>query len=142
ILLLEVLFQFCFIYFANLLGQGVVRDLRTDLFEHMRQVNMKYFDNSAVGGLVTRGVSDIETLASIFSQGLFMVISDLLKMLVVLGFMFYQRWRLTLLVLVVLPFILSATRIFQIKMKSAFEIVRAEVANLNTFVQERITGMK
>ena len=142
ILLLEVLFQFCFIYFANLLGQDVVRDLRTDLFEHMLQFKMKYFDKSAVGRLVTRAVSDIETIASIFSQGLFMIISDLLKMLVVLGFMFYQSWRLTLLVLVVLPFILYATRIFQIKMKSAFEIVRAEVANLNTFVQERITGMK
>lgn len=142
ILLLEVLFQFCFIYFANLLGQDVVRDLRTDLFEHMLQFKMKYFDKSAVGRLVTRAVSDIETIASIFSQGLFMIISDLLKMLVVLGFMFYQSWRLTLLVLVVLPFILYATRIFQIKMKIAFEIVRAEVANLNTFVQERITGMK
>ncbi len=142
ILLLEVLFQFCFIYFANLLGQDVVRDLRVDLFEHMLQFKMKYFDKSAVGRLVTRAVSDIETIASIFSQGLFMIISDLLKMLVVLGFMFYQSWRLTLLVLVVLPFILYATRIFQIKMKSAFEVVRAEVANLNTFVQERITGMK
>lgn len=142
ILLLEVLFQFCFIYFANLLGQDVVRDLRVHLFEHMLQFKMKYFDKSAVGRLVTRAVSDIETIASIFSQGLFMIISDLLKMLVVLGFMFYQSWRLTLLVLVVLPFILYATRVFQIKMKSAFEVVRAEVANLNTFVQERITGMK
>lgn len=142
ILLLEVLFQFCFIYFANLLGQDVVRDLRVDLFQHMIQFKMKYFDKSAVGRLVTRAVSDIETIASIFSQGLFMIISDLLKMLVVLGFMFYQSWRLTLLVLIVLPFILYATRVFQIKMKSAFEIVRAEVANLNTFVQERITGMK
>ena len=142
ILLLEVLFQFCFIYFANLLGQDVVRDLRVDLFQHMLQFKMKYFDKSAVGRLVTRAVSDIETIASIFSQGLFMIISDLLKMLVVLGFMFYQSWRLTLLVLVVLPFILYATRIFQIKMKTAFEVVRTEVANLNTFVQERITGMK
>ena len=142
ILLLEVLFQFCFIYFANLLGQNVVRDLRVDLFQHMLQFKMKYFDKSAVGRLVTRAVSDIETIASIFSQGLFMIISDLLKMLVVLGFMFYQSWRLTLLVLVVLPFILYATRIFQIKMKTAFEVVRTEVANLNTFVQERITGMK
>ena len=142
ILLLEVLFQFCFIYFANLLGQDVVRDLRVDLFQHMLQFKMKYFDKSAVGRLVTRAVSDIETISSIFSQGLFMIISDLLKMLVVLGFMFSQSWRLTLLVLVVLPFILYATRIFQIKMKSAFEVVRAEVANLNTFVQERITGMK
>lgn len=142
VLILEVIFQFCFIYFANLLGQDVIRDLRVDLFEHMLQFKMKYFDKSAVGRLVTRAVSDIETIASIFSQGLFMIISDLLKMIVVLAFMFYQSWRLTLLVLVVLPFILYATRVFQIKMKVAFEVVRTEVANLNTFVQERITGMK
>lgn len=142
VLVLEVIFQFCFIYFANLLGQDVVRDLRVNLFEHMLQFKMKYFDKSAVGRLVTRAVSDIETIASIFSQGLFMIISDLLKMLVVLGFMFYQSWKLTLLVLMVLPFILYATRIFQKKMKAAFEEVRTQVANLNSFVQERITGMK
>jgi ATP-binding cassette subfamily B multidrug efflux pump len=142
VLFLEVIFQFCFIYFANWLGQEVIRDLRVNLFEHMLQFKMKYFDNSAVGRLVTRAVSDIETIASIFSQGLFMIISDLLKMLVVLGFMFYQSWKLTLLVLLVLPFILYATRVFQKKMKLAFEEVRTQVANLNTFVQERITGMK
>ena len=142
VLLAEVLFQFCFIYFANWLGQEVVRDLRVNLFEHMLQFKMKYFDKSAVGRLVTRAVSDIETIASIFSQGLFMIISDLLKMLVILGVMFYQSWQLTLLVLTVLPFILYATRVFQKKMKIAFEEVRTQVANLNTFVQERITGMK
>lgn len=142
VLCLEVLFQFCFIYFANLLGQDVIRDLRVNLFHHMLGFKMKYFDKSAVGKLVTRAVSDIETISSIFSQGLFMIISDLLKMLVVLGFMFYQSWQLTLLVLLVLPFILYATRVFQKRMKAAFEEVRTEVANLNTFVQERITGMK
>jgi subfamily B ATP-binding cassette protein MsbA len=108
----------------------------------MLQFKMKYFDKSAVGRLVTRAVSDIETIASIFSEGLFMIASDLLKMLVVLGFMFYQSWQLTLLVLTVMPFILYATRVFQKKMKIAFEDVRNQVANLNTFVQERITGMK
>ncbi|SOC80807.1 ATP-binding cassette, subfamily B, MsbA [Salinimicrobium sediminis] len=142
VLVLEVIFQFCFIYFANWLGQEVIRDIRVNLFKHMLQFKMKYFDNSAVGRLVTRAVSDIETIASIFSEGLFMIISDLLKMAVVLAFMFYQSWRLTLLVLVVLPFILYATRVFQKKMKVAFEEVRTQVANLNTFVQERITGMK
>jgi subfamily B ATP-binding cassette protein MsbA len=142
VLFLEVIFQFCFIYFANWLGQEVIRDLRVDLFKHMLQFKMKYFDKSAVGRLVTRAVSDIETIASIFSEGLFMIASDLLKMLVVLGFMFYQSWQLTLLVLTVMPFILYATRVFQKKMKIAFEEVRNQVANLNTFVQERITGMK
>ena len=142
VLFLEVIFQFCFIYFANWLGQEVVRDLRVNLFRHMLQFKMKYYDKSAVGRLVTRAVSDIETIASIFSEGLFMIASDLLKMLVVLGFMFYKSWQLTLLVLMVLPFILYATRVFQKKMKIAFEDVRNQVANLNTFVQERITGMK
>ncbi|RKS56165.1 ATP-binding cassette, subfamily B, MsbA [Gillisia mitskevichiae] len=142
VLFLEVIFQFCFIYFANWLGQEVVRDLRVNLFKHMLQFKMKYYDKSAVGRLVTRAVSDIETIASIFSEGLFMIASDLLKMLVVLGFMFYKSWQLTLLVLLVLPFILYATRVFQKKMKIAFEDVRNQVANLNTFVQERITGMK
>ena len=142
VLLLEVLFQFCFIYYANWLGQEVVRDIRVKLFRHMLGFRMKYYDKSAVGRLVTRAVSDIETIASIFSQGLFMIISDLLKMLVVIGVMFYKSWELTLLVLTVLPFIIYATRVFQRKMKLAFEEVRTQVANLNTFVQERITGMK
>lgn len=141
-LFLEVIFQFLFIYFANWLGQEVIRDLRVNLFKHMLQFKMKYFDKSAVGRLVTRAVSDIETIASIFSEGLFVIASDLLKMIVILAFMFYNSWQLTLLVLTVLPFILYATRVFQQKMKIAFEDVRNQVANLNTFVQERITGMK
>lgn len=142
VLLVEVIFQFFFIYYANWLGQEVIRDIRVNLFEHMLGFKKQYFDKSAVGRLVTRAVSDIETIASIFSQGLFMIIADLLKMVVVLGFMFYQSWQLTLLVLVVLPFILYATKVFQQKMKVAFEEVRTQVANLNSFVQERITGMK
>lgn len=141
-LVLEVVFQFSFIYYANWLGQEVIRDIRVKLFEHMLGFKKQYYDNSAVGRLVTRAVSDIETIASIFSQGLFMIISDLLKMLVVVGFMFYQSWKLSIVVLLVMPFILYATRVFQQKMKSAFEEVRTQVANLNSFVQERITGMK
>ncbi|MBP2830893.1 ABC transporter ATP-binding protein [Aquimarina sp. U1-2] len=142
VLLLEVISQFLFIYFANWLGQEVIRDIRVTLFDHMLTFKKQYYDQSAVGRLVTRAVSDIETIASIFSQGLFMIISDLLKMMVILGYMFYQSWRLTLIVLVVLPFILYATRVFQKKMKIAFEEVRTQVSNLNSFVQERITGMK
>lgn len=142
VLILEVISQFFFIYFANWLGQNVIRDIRTQLFKHMTSFRMSYYDTSAVGRLVTRAVSDIETIASIFSEGLFMIASDLLKMSVVLGFMFYQSWQLTLLVLLILPFIIYATRIFQKKMKIAFEEVRTQVSNLNTFVQERLTGMK
>ncbi|EAS20156.1 multidrug resistance ABC transporter [Flavobacteria bacterium BBFL7] len=141
-LLLEVLLQFSFIFYANWLGQQVIRDLRLKLFNHMLHFKMKYFDKSAVGKLVTRAVSDIETIASIFSQGLFVIISDLLKMLVVLGFMAISSWQLTLVSLIVMPFILYATRVFQKAMKTAFEDVRNQVSNLNSFVQERVTGMK
>ncbi len=141
-LVLEVLTQFGFIYFANWLGQQVIRDIRVKLFAHMLQFKKQYYDQSAVGRLVTRAVSDIETIASIFSQGLFMIISDLLKMLVVVGFMLYQSWKLSLLVFLILPLIIYATRVFQKKMKVAFEEVRTQVSNLNTFVQERLTGMK
>ncbi|EZH72683.1 antibiotic ABC transporter ATP-binding protein [Aquimarina atlantica] len=142
VLFLDVITQFLFIYFANWLGQEVIRDIRVKLFKHMLGFKKQYYDQSAVGRLVTRAVSDIETIASIFSQGLFMIISDLLKMLAILCYMLYQSWQLALLVFVVLPLVVYATRIFQQKMKVAFEEVRTQVSNLNSFVQERITGMK
>lgn len=142
VLMLEVIFQFAFIFYANWLGQSVIRDLRQKLFRLMMSFRMKYFDKSAVGRLTTRAVNDVETISSIFSEGLFMIISDLLKMIVIAGFMLTQSWRLSLIVFIVLPFILYATRVFQKAMKVAFEDVRNQVANLNSFVQERITGMK
>ncbi len=142
VLCFEVIFQFLFIYFANWLGQEVIRDIRVRLFKQMLSFKQQYYDQSSVGRLVTRAVGDIETIASIFSEGLFMIFSDVLKMIVVLGFMTYQSWQLTLVVLSVLPLILYATRVFQKKMKVAFEEVRTQVSNLNSFVQERITGMK
>lgn len=141
-LLLEVLFQFLFVFYANWLGQKVIKNLRVQLFEKILHFKMAYFDKTAVGRLVTRAVSDIETIASIFSQGLFMIIADLLKMILVIGVMLYVDWRLTLIVFSILPVILYATRLFQKSMKIAFEEVRLEVANLNSFVQERISGMK
>ncbi len=142
VLLLEVIFQFAFIFYANWLGQSVIKDIRIKLFKLMTSFKMEYFDKSAVGRLTTRAVNDIETISSIFSQGLFMIISDLLKMVVIAGFMIYQSWRLSLIVFAILPIILYATRLFQRAMKVAFEEVRNQVANLNSFVQERITGMK
>ncbi|MCW8981096.1 MAG: ABC transporter ATP-binding protein/permease [Altibacter sp.] len=142
VLLLEVLFQFAFIFYATWLGQSVIKDIRVKLFKLMMSFRMKYFDKSAVGRLTTRAVNDIETISSIFSEGLFMIISDLLKMFVIAGFMLYQSWRLSLIVFTILPLIIYATRVFQKAMKVAFEEVRNQVANLNGFVQERITGMK
>lgn len=142
VLILEVLFQFSFIYYANWLGQNVIKDIRVKLFKLMTSFRMRYFDKSAVGRLTTRAVNDIETISSIFSQGLFMIISDLLKMGAIAGIMLYKSWKLALIVFAILPLILYATRVFQRAMKVAFEDVRNQVANLNSFVQERITGMK
>ncbi len=142
ILILEVASQFYFVYWANWLGQDIVKDIREKLFRHISNFRMKYFDNEPVGKLVTRSVSDIESIASIFSQGLFMIVSDLLKMVVILGIMFYMNWKLSCIVVLGMPILLYATRVFQQKMKIAFEEVRNQVGNLNTFVQERVTGMK
>jgi len=142
VLLAEVLSQFFFVYWANILGQDIIKDIRVKLFKHMLSFRMKYYDNSPVGMLVTRSVSDIEQIARIFSQGLFMIMSDLMKMLVVLVFMFYMNWRLTWIVIIAMPLLVYITRIFQKKMQVAFEEVRNQVANMNTFVQERVTGMK
>ena len=141
-LISEVIFQFLFVYYANWLGQNVIRDLRVVLFKKIVGFKMAYFDKSAVGRLVTRAVNDIETIASIFSQGLFMIVADFLKMGVVILIMLFVDWELSLIVFSVLPIILYATRIFQKSMKTAFEEVRFQVANLNSFVQERITGMQ
>ena len=141
-LLLEVVFQFLFVFYANLLGQKVIKDLRVKLFNKILHFKMAYFDKTAVGRLVTRSVNDIETIASIFSQGLFMIIADLLKMVLVAGVMLYVDWSLSVIVFSVLPIILYATRLFQMSMKKAFEEVRIQVANLNSFVQERISGIK
>ena len=141
-LIFEVCFQFLFVFYANFLGQRVIKDMRVSVFDKIINFKMSYFDNSAVGRLVTRVVNDIETIASIFSQGLFMIIADLLKMFLVIVIMLLVNWKLSLIVFSILPLILYATRLFQKSMKIAFEEVRKEVANLNSFVQERISGMK
>jgi ABC-type multidrug transport system fused ATPase/permease subunit len=142
VLLAEVFSQYYFVFWANWLGQDIVKDIRTKLFKHILSFRMKYFDHVPVGQLVTRSVSDIEAIARIFSQGLFMIISDLMKMVVVLFFMFYMNWKLTWIVIVAMPILVFFTRIFQRKMQVAFEEVRTEIANMNSFVQERVTGMK
>ena len=141
-LILTVVFMFLFSYLANWLGQNVIYDLRVKLFDHILNFKMSYFDKSSVGRLVTRAVNDMETIASIFSQGLFMIVADLLQMLIVVVVMIVLSWKLSLTIFVVLPFILFATRQFQKSMKVAFNEVRTEVSNLNSFVQERLTGMK
>ncbi len=142
LLILEVVCQLLFIYYASWLGQSVVKDMRVNLFKHIMSFKKAYFDNSSVGVLITRTVTDMERIGDIFGEGLFMIFSDILKMLVVAVVMSLMNWELSLLVFTTLPLVLIATRIFQKYMKKAFEDVRTEVANLNSFVQERITGMK
>ena len=141
LLVLEVISNYSFIFNAGLLGQSVVKDIRVKLFDHIQDFKMKYYDKSSVGILITRTVTDMERIADIFGQGLFMIISDILKMLIVAIVMIYMNWELSLIVFLSLPFILLATKIFQKYMKLAFDEVRNEVANLNSFVQERVTGM-
>ena len=141
LLILEVFCNYSFIYNAGLLGQSVVKDIRVKLFNHIQNFKMKYYDKSSVGILITRTVTDMERIADIFGQGLFMILSDILKMLIVSIVMINMNWELSLIVFISLPFILLATKIFQKYMKSAFDEVRNEVANLNSFVQERVTGI-
>ena len=142
LLIFEVVSQLLFIYYASWLGQSVVRDIRVKLFKHMLKFKMTYFDKSSVGVLITRAVTDMERIADIFGEGLFMIFSDILKMIVVAGFMSFINLKLSLIVFVTMPIVLFATKIFQKYMKIAFEDVRTEVSNLNSFVQERVTGMK
>jgi len=138
----QVLSQLSFNYYANWLGESVIRDIRINLFKKMIGFKMKYFDNSSIGLLVTRAVADLQRIGEIFSQGFFVIVSDLLKMIVVAMVMLIINWKLALIVFAVLPVILYATRLFQRAMKKAFIDVRTEVSNLNSFVQERLTGMK
>ena len=142
LLICEVISNYLFIYYASWLGQSVVKDIRVKLFNHILNFKMKYYDKSSVGILITRAVTDMERIADIFGQGLFMILSDILKMLLVGIVMIIMNWKLSIIVFFTLPLILIATMIFQKYMKTAFDEVRTEVANLNSFVQERVTGMK
>ena len=138
----EVLLQFLYVFYANWVGQHIIRDIRTEVFHRILNFKMAYFDNHAVGRLVTRVVSDIETIAAFFSNGVFTIVSDILKMLVVLVVMFVMNWKLACFAIAVLPVLIYATKIFQIAIKATFQEVRDQVANLNGFVQERVTGIK
>ena len=138
----EVLMQFLFSYYSNWLGQTVIRDIREKLFAHLLRLKMRYFDKSSIGVLVTRAVNDMERIGEIFSSGLFEMASDVLKMLVITVVMFVIDWKLALISYATMPLILYFTRWFQRSMNAAFVEVRKEVANLNAFVQERISGIK
>lgn len=133
--------QFLYSYYSSWLGQTVIKDLRSHLFRHINRLNLKFFDNTPIGMLVTRVISDVETIADIFSEGLLVIISDILKLAVIIVVMFVINWQLALITLSTVPVLLISTRIFQNAVKKAFQDVRTKVAELNTFVQEHITGM-
>ncbi|MBK9478395.1 MAG: ABC transporter ATP-binding protein [Bacteroidetes bacterium] len=141
LLLSEAVLQFFDTYLANLLGQCVIKDMRVQLYKHLLNFKLTYFDNTPIGTLVTRAISDIQTIADVFSQGFLEILGDVLKLLVIITVMFVSDWRLTLISLSTIPVLLVATYIFKNAIKSAFQQVRTQVARLNAFVQEHISGM-
>ena len=141
LLFIEGFIQFFYIYLSTWIGQHVIQDLRAKVFKHILSLKMKYFDNTPIGTLVTRSVSDIETIADIFSQGLLVIIAELLKLVVVITMMFYTDWRLAIIAMLTIPILLVATAWFKRNIKASFQDVREQVSQLNTFVQEHIVGM-
>lgn len=141
VLILEVVLQYFFVFMSNLLGQNVIRDLRTKVFRHVLSLNLSYFDRTPIGTSTTRTINDIESINEVFTQGVLIMIADVLKIIAVIVTMFVVSVRLTLIVLVTMPLILIATYIFKEKVKVAYQRVRAEIANMNAFLQERLSGM-
>lgn len=140
-LLFEALLQFLSTYFSNLMAQSIIRDIRIKVFDHLTTFRMKFFDRSPVGGLVTRVVSDIEAISEVFSSGLIDILGDLLMLVVILILMFLSNWELSLLALIPIPILIFATRIFARAMRKSFQQEGSAVHRLNSFVQERLTGM-
>ncbi len=140
-LVLEAVVQFAQTYFANWLGQSVIRDLRVDVFRKITNFRLKYFDQTPIGTLITRAVNDLETIADIFSEGILIIIGEIIKLIVVIIAMLIIDWRLTLICIIPIPILLWATNVFKNYIKLAFQDVRTEVSKLNAFVQEHITGM-
>ena len=141
LMILQAIVQWAHTYFSGWIGQVIIKDIRVRLYKHLLKLRLKFFDNTPIGRLVTRNVSDIETLADVFSEGLAAIIGDLLQIITILGVMFYIDWKLTLVSLSTLPLLIISTYVFKEKIKVTFNDVRNAVSNLNSFLQEHITGM-
>ena len=141
-LIIEAFGQVVNLRLTNLLGQNIVRDLRTQVYSHILQLKNKYFDTTPVGTLVTRAVSDIESLSEVFTQGFIVIAGDLVMLIIFISAMFYKNWMLAIIALSTLPLLLIATALFKRGVKKSFTQVRNAVAALNTFTQEHITGMR
>jgi len=142
VLILEVLLRYVFIFSANWLGQVVIRDLRVSVFKHITGMKLSYFDTTPIGTSTTRTINDIETINTVFSQGVLTIIADILTLFAVLAIMLFTSWKLTLVCLTVLPFLIIASYIFKEKVKESFQKVRTQISKMNAFLQERITGMR
>lgn len=141
LMILQALVQWAHTFYSGWIGQVIIRDIRVRLYKHLIKLRLRFFDNTPIGRLVTRNVSDIETLADVFSEGLAAIIGDLLQIITILGVMFYIDWKLTLVSLCTLPLLIISTYVFKEKIKVTFNDVRNAVSNLNSFLQEHITGM-
>lgn len=141
LMVIQAIAQWAHTYYSGWIGQVIIKDIRVRLYTHLLRLRLKFFDNTPIGRLVTRNVSDIETLADVFSEGLAAIIGDLLQIITILGVMFYIDWKLTLVSLSTLPLLVISTYVFKEKIKVTFNDVRNAVANLNSFLQEHITGM-
>lgn len=142
VLFLHAIMQYSFIFSTNLLGQSVIRDLRVNVFRHLTSLRLTYFDKTPIGTSTTRTINDIETINTVFSQGVITIIADLLTLFAVLTIMFITSWKLTLICLTTMPFLLVATYIFKEKVKKSYQRVRTQIQKMNAFLQERITGMR
>ncbi|WP_428328495.1 ABC transporter ATP-binding protein [Mucilaginibacter sp.] len=140
-LIIQTVAQYYQTYLTNSLGQSVIRDLRIDIFNHITSLRLKYFDRTPIGMLITRTVSDLETIADIFSEGLISIMGDLLLVIAVIGYMLFIDWKLALITLIPMPFLLLSTYVFKEAIKSSFQEVRTQVAQLNTFLAEHISGI-
>ncbi len=142
LLLGESLMRYFFIFFSNWLAQSVIRDLRVRVFDHFVHLRPAYFDKTPIGTATTRTINDVETIATVFSQGALTIVADLLMVFAVLAVMFWSSWQLALISLGVTPLLLIATYYFKEGIKHAFQRVRALLSNMNAFLQEHITGMR
>jgi len=140
-LVIQTVAQYYQTYLTNTLGQSVIRDLRIDIFNHITSLRLKYFDRTPIGMLITRTVSDLETIADIFSEGLISIMGDMLLVFAVIGLMLWQDWKLALITLIPMPFLFASTYVFKEAIKSSFQEVRTQVARLNTFLAEHISGI-
>jgi len=142
VLLLSGILQYSFIYFSSMLGQNVIRDLRIRVFDHITSLRLTFFDNTPIGTSTTRTINDIETINTVFTQGVITIIADLMTLVFVFGLMVYTSWQLTMVCLTTIPIMIFATYIFKESVKKSYQAVRKEISRMNAFLQERISGMR